>query len=68
MTSSRQTAIGIRYHERILGEIEAHDPGLAAAVMRRHINDFRVAWEKAGRDFHEQIADLGGVRAHGGRG
>jgi DNA-binding FadR family transcriptional regulator len=60
MSSSRQTTHAIRYHERILAEIEAHDPGLAAAVMRRHINDFRVAWEKAGLDFDMHIADIGG--------
>ena len=48
----------MRYHERILAEIEAHDPDLAAAVMRRHIHDFRVAWEKAGLDFDLHIADI----------
>ena len=38
--------------------MEARDPELAAAVMRRHINDFRVAWEKAGLDFDMKVADL----------
>jgi GntR family transcriptional regulator, transcriptional repressor for pyruvate dehydrogenase complex len=56
--SSSQAAHGLRYHERILAEIEAHDPDLAAAVMRRHIDDFRVAWEKAGLDFDMHIADI----------
>jgi GntR family transcriptional repressor for pyruvate dehydrogenase complex len=60
ISSSRQTTHAVRYHERILAEIEAHDPDLAAAVMRRHVNDFRVAWEKAGRDFDQHIADVGG--------
>jgi DNA-binding FadR family transcriptional regulator len=58
MTSVTQTAHAIRYHERIVGEIEAHDPDLAAAVMRRHVNDFRVAWEKAGLDFDLHIANI----------
>ena len=60
MSSVRQTTYGVRYHERIVGEIEARDPDLAAAVMRRHIDDFRVAWEKAGLDFETHIADLHG--------
>lgn len=59
MTSTIQTTHGTRYHERILAEIEAHDPGLAAAVMRRHVNDFSVAWQKAGLDSERTIADIG---------
>ena len=62
ISSSRQTTHAVRYHERILAEIEAHDPDLAAAVMRRHIHDFRVAWEKAGLDFDQHIADLAAGR------
>jgi GntR family transcriptional repressor for pyruvate dehydrogenase complex len=58
MSSTTQTTHGTRYHERILGEIEAHDPGLAAAVMRRHVNDFSVAWQKAGLDLERTIADI----------
>lgn len=59
MSSTKQTTHGTRYHERILAEIEAHDPGLAAAVMRRHVNDFSVAWTKAGLDPERTIADIG---------
>jgi len=58
MSSTTQTTHGTRYHERILSEIEAHDPGLAAAVMRRHVNDFAVAWRKAGLDLERTIADI----------
>ena len=58
MSSTVQTMHGTRYHERILGEIEVHDPGLAAAGMRRHINDFSVAWQKAGLDLERTIADI----------
>jgi len=59
MRSSYLTDHAIRYHHRIVGELDAGDPDTAAAVMRRHVNDFRTAWEKAGLDFHLQIADLG---------
>jgi DNA-binding FadR family transcriptional regulator len=59
MSSVTQTTHGTRYHERILAEIEAHDPGLAAAVMRRHVNDFSVAWQKAGLDPDSVVADMG---------
>jgi GntR family transcriptional regulator, transcriptional repressor for pyruvate dehydrogenase complex len=52
------TGHALRYHHRILAEIEARDSELAAAVTRRHINDFRVAWEKAGLDFDMQVADI----------
>jgi DNA-binding FadR family transcriptional regulator len=46
------------YHRRILDEIERRDPDTAAAVMRRHINDWRTAWEKRGLDLHQEILDL----------
>jgi DNA-binding FadR family transcriptional regulator len=52
------TSHALRYHHRILAEVEARDSELAAAVTRRHINDFRVAWEKAGLDFDMQVVDL----------
>jgi DNA-binding FadR family transcriptional regulator len=59
IASAKQTSAALRFHERILSEIEAHDPDLAAAVMRRHVNDFATAWEKAGLDPDLQVADLG---------
>lgn len=46
------------YHRRILEEIDVHDADTAAAVMRRHINDWRTAWEKRGLDLHQEILDL----------
>lgn len=58
MTSRELTAAATRYHQRILFEIESRDPDLAAAMARRHVNDFRVAWEKAGFDLDMKIADL----------
>jgi DNA-binding FadR family transcriptional regulator len=59
MVSSTLTRHAQRYHRRILAEIESHEPELAATVVRRHVDDFRAAWENAGLDFDEQIADLG---------
>src|SRR6201996_6885845 len=47
-----------RYHRRIVEEIEVRDPDTAAAVMRRHINDWRTAWERRGLDLHQEIFDL----------
>jgi DNA-binding FadR family transcriptional regulator len=47
------------YHRRIVDEIKVRDPDTAAAVMRRHINDWRTAWEKRGLDLHQEILDLG---------
>jgi GntR family transcriptional repressor for pyruvate dehydrogenase complex len=58
MASPTHTHAATRYHERILTEIEAHDPGVAAAVMVRHVEDFRLAWVKAGLDVELHIADL----------
>ncbi len=46
------------YHRRILAEIDVRDPDTAAAVMRRHLNDWRTAWEKRGLDLHQEILDL----------
>ncbi len=46
------------YHRRIVSEIEVHDPDTAAAVMRRHINDWRAAWENRGLDLHQEVLDL----------
>jgi len=58
VASPTHTYAATRYHERILAEIEAHEPGLAAAVMRRHVEDFRAAWLHAGLDLDLHIADL----------
>jgi len=56
--STSMTEHATRYHRRIVGEIEAGDPDTAAAVTRRHVNDFRTAWEKRGLDFHQEIVHV----------
>ncbi len=50
------------YHRRIVAEIEVRDPDTAAAVMRRHINDWRAAWEHRGLDLHLEVLDLAYTR------
>jgi len=52
-----------KYHRRILAEIEVRDPDTAAAVMRRHLNDWRTAWEKRGLDLHQEILDISSTDA-----
>jgi GntR family transcriptional repressor for pyruvate dehydrogenase complex len=61
MDSREMAEHATRYHRRIVAEIEAGDPDTAAAVTRRHINDWRKAWEKRGLDFHQEVLDLGDV-------
>ena len=61
IVSSTLTRHALRYHHRILHEVESREPELAAAVVRRHVDDFRTAWEKAGLDFNLEIADLDGT-------
>jgi GntR family transcriptional regulator, transcriptional repressor for pyruvate dehydrogenase complex len=58
MDSIEMTEHATQYHRRMLSEIEAGDADTAAAVTRRHVNDFRVAWEKRGLDFHQEIMQL----------
>jgi DNA-binding FadR family transcriptional regulator len=65
MDSREMTEHATRYHRRMISEIEAGDPDTAAAVTRRHINDFRTAWEKHGLDFHQEIMQLETAEALG---
>lgn len=58
MDTQEMAEYATKYHRRIVEEIEIRDPDTAAAVMRRHINDWRTAWEKRGLDLHQEILDL----------
>lgn len=58
MDSRSMTEHATDYHRRIVREIEAGDPDTAAAVTRRHVNDFRAAWERRGLDFHQEILEI----------
>ena len=46
------------YHYTTDDSIWVAQSDTAAAVMRRHINDWRTAWERRGLDLHQEILDL----------
>lgn len=48
MVSTKLTRRALTLHERILEEIRAGDPEAAALMTRKHVDDFRVGWERAG--------------------
>jgi DNA-binding FadR family transcriptional regulator len=54
----RMTSAAFTFHERIVEQIRARDPEAAAFMTRKHINDFRRAWERAGLDVHQTIGEL----------
>jgi GntR family transcriptional regulator, transcriptional repressor for pyruvate dehydrogenase complex len=56
--SRRMTEAATGFHRRILAAIAEGDGESAALVTRRHIDDFRAAWEAEGLDFHLQIGAL----------
>lgn len=50
MRAPAMTEAATRYHGLIVDQLEARDPETAAALMRRHIEDWRSAWESSGVD------------------
>jgi GntR family transcriptional repressor for pyruvate dehydrogenase complex len=48
MVSTKLTRRALTLHERILEEIRAGDPEAAALMTRKHVDDFRAGWERAG--------------------
>jgi DNA-binding FadR family transcriptional regulator len=54
----RMTRAAFTFHERIAEQIRARDPEAAEFMTRKHINDFRRAWERAGLDVHQTIGEL----------
>jgi GntR family transcriptional repressor for pyruvate dehydrogenase complex len=54
----RMTRAAFTFHERIVEQIRARDPEAAAFMTRKHIDDFRRAWERAGLDVHQTIGEL----------
>jgi DNA-binding FadR family transcriptional regulator len=54
----RMTRAAFTFHERIVEQIRARDPEAAAFMTRKHINDFRRAWERAGLDVHQTVGEL----------
>ena len=54
----RATAAARAFHEQLLEHIAAGDPELAAVIARRHVEDFRVAWERSGLTFDRDVSEL----------
>jgi GntR family transcriptional repressor for pyruvate dehydrogenase complex len=54
----RMTRAAFTFHGRIVEQIRARDPDAAAFMTRKHINDFRQAWERAGLDVHQTIGAM----------
>ena len=48
----------MKFHRHIFEQIEVGDPEGAALAARRHINDFRKAWEAAGNSYDASLGEL----------
>lgn len=55
MRTPAMTAYALRYHRRMLEAIEVGDADTAAALSRRHVEDFRTTWVQAGLDPGEPL-------------
>lgn len=58
VTSERATAAATEFHQRIFDAIAEADPDLAMLIARRHIEDFRNAWEHSGLAYDRDISGL----------
>jgi GntR family transcriptional repressor for pyruvate dehydrogenase complex len=58
VTTERATHAGTNFHQRIYDAIAEGDPDLAALVARRHVEDFRRAWEHSGLEYGRDISQL----------
>jgi DNA-binding FadR family transcriptional regulator len=58
VVSPEHSRRALDFHHRILEEIQARDPDAAAIMVRKHVNDMRTSWERAGLDFDLEISDL----------
>jgi DNA-binding FadR family transcriptional regulator len=54
----RMTRAAFTFHERIVEQMRARDPEAAEFMTRKHINDFRKAWEHAGLDVRVSVGQL----------
>jgi len=54
----RMTRAAFTFHERIVEQMRGRDPEAAAFMTRKHIDDFRRAWEHAGLDVHQSIGEV----------
>jgi DNA-binding FadR family transcriptional regulator len=58
VADERATQTATAFHERLYEQIAAGDPELAAVIARRHVEDFRVAWERSGLAYERDISSL----------
>lgn len=58
MVSTKLTARALRYHRRILEEIELGDAEAAALMARKHVDDFRLGWEQAGLSMDLEVGAI----------
>ena len=63
--TERATSAATSFHDRLYAEISVGDSELAALIARRHIEDFRAAWERAGLAFDLDISGLVEARPAG---
>lgn len=54
----RMTRAAFTFHERMVEQMRARDAEAAEFMTRKHINDFRKAWEHAGLDVHRPLGQL----------
>jgi DNA-binding FadR family transcriptional regulator len=54
----RMTRAAYTFHQRIVEQMRARDPEAAEFMTRKHINDFRKAWEHAGLNVHVSVGQL----------
>jgi DNA-binding FadR family transcriptional regulator len=54
----RATEAATAFHERLYEQIAAGDPDLAAVIARRHVEDFRAAWEHSGLTYDRDVSEL----------
>lgn len=58
VTDERASAAATAYHERLYDQLAAGDPELAAVIARRHVEDFRGAWERSGLTYDRDVSAL----------
>jgi GntR family transcriptional repressor for pyruvate dehydrogenase complex len=58
VNDERATEAATAFHERLYDQIAAGDPELAAVIARRHVEDFRAAWERSGLTYDRDVSEL----------
>jgi GntR family transcriptional repressor for pyruvate dehydrogenase complex len=58
VSDERATTAGTAFHERLFEHLGAGDPELAALIARRHVEDFRTAWERSGLTYDRDVSAL----------